>query len=240
MNRHSGKILSSVLIFVSVLSLLVMPAYGADLIGLTHVQKIIAGVIAVLSGYFAAYIRACGGYDVLESQKVMRRYLIFSFIFYIAMLIDFTLIDDGLGRNIFNVLSWDRSAFKEYINTSTNLIPFKTVRLFINGYKNGHLSLFAALENVLGNLLAFVPLPFFMKCLFGKTGKSYIFKVILLSVLGVEALQFLFLTGSADIDDVILNVSGAMLFFMLFNTASVSKVIEKYTIGVWEINEKEN
>lgn len=58
-----------------------------------------------------------------------------------------------------------------------------------------------------------MPLPFFTVCLFKRINRWYsVLAVTLTSVLLIELLQLLLLTGSSDIDDVILNVSGRYAF----------------------------
>ena len=56
-----------------------------------------------------------------------------------------------------------------------------------------------------------------------------------LSVLVIEVLQLVFLTGSADIDDFILNVGGAMAAYGILNIDKVKRGINKILFG--EINE---
>lgn len=235
MNRRYLFGFSSVLYFVSLCAAGLMLAHALDTISFAHGEKIIAGVFVVISGYAAAALRARGTENESRRRKIIKRQLFFTFIFYIVMLVDFTLIDDGMGRNIFNVLSWNETAFRDYVNTSTNLVPFYTVKLFINGYKNGQLALSAMLENIFGNFVAFMPLAFFTVCLFKRFDRWYsVFATVLLSVMTVELLQFLFLTGASDIDDVILNVSGAMCLYAVLRIRAVSLGISKFTFGVWE------
>lgn len=235
MNRRYLFALSSVLYFVSLCAAGLMLAHALDIISFAHGEKIIAGVFVVISGYAAAALRACGTENGSRRRKIIKRQLFFTFIFYLVMLVDFTLIDDGMGRNIFNVLSWNETAFRDYVNTSTNLVPFYTVKLFINGYKNGQLALSAMLENIFGNFIAFMPLAFFTVCLFKRFDRWYsVFTTVLLSVMTVELLQFLFLTGASDIDDVILNVAGAMCLYAVLRIRAVSLRITKFTFGVWE------
>ena len=209
----------------------------ANALGITdlgHGGKIAAGFIAVISGYAASYFTAlCAAPK--KRYSIIKSTVIFIFVFYIIVLVDFTLIDDNLGRNIFNIYNWNTTAFSDYINRNTNIVPFATVRLFINAVKNSALPLYAVLENLLGNLLAFMPLPFFTVCLFKKINKWYtVFAVTLISVLLIELLQLLLLTGASDIDDVILNVSGAMLFYALLRIPAVSRLLTRFTMGVWE------
>ena len=162
MSRRYLLGLSSVLYFVSLCAAGLMLAHALDIISFAHGEKIIAGLFVVISGYAAAALRAFGTENESRRRKIIKRQLFFTFIFYLIMLVDFTLIDDGMGRNIFNVLLWNGAAFRDYVNTSTNLVPFYTVRLFINGYKNGQLSLSAMLENIFGNFFHITPLFFIL------------------------------------------------------------------------------
>ena len=237
MNRRYLLSLSSVLYFVSFCAVSAMLANALNLITFAHGEKIFTGFLVVLSGYGAAVLRAFS-YENKNREKIIKHQILFTFIFYLIMLIDFTLIDEDMGRNIYNVFSWNGAAFREYINTSTNLVPFDTVRLFINGYKNGQLALSVMLENIFGNFVAFMPLAFFLACFLKRPSKWYsVLITVTLSVITVELLQFLFLTGSSDIDDVILNVAGAMCFYAILRIKRISRGISKFTFGVWKTDE---
>lgn len=236
MNKRTLKILFFVFYTAAFLCIAAMGANLLGIVNLKHVGKIITGFIAVISGYAASYFRAL---SLTEKRRytVIKNTLIFIFVFYIMVLVDFTLIDDSLGRNIFNIYNWNTTAFSDYMNRNTNLVPFATVRLFINAVKNSALPLSAVLENLLGNLAAFMPLPFFLACLFKYFNKWHrVFIAVLLSVMTVELLQLLFLTGSSDIDDVILNTVGAMLLYGILNIKTVSRFLSNITFGVWEKN----
>lgn len=235
MNRRYLLGLASVLYFVSLCAVSAMLANALKLITFAHGEKIFTGVLVVVSGYAAAVLTALSCDNKSRRENIIKRQIIFTFIFYLIMLIDFTLIDEDMGRNIFNVLSWNSSGFSDYINTSTNLVPFYTVRLFINGYKNGQLALSVMLENIFGNFVAFMPLAFFTACLFKRFSKWYsVIITVTVSVMTVELLQFLFLTGSSDIDDVILNVAGAMCLYAVLRIKKISRGISKFTFGVWK------
>lgn len=241
MNRRYNLILSSVLSFVCIFACLAMLLHAFNVISFAHGEKIITGITAVISGYTAVCVRAFRCDSKKRRAEMIKNRLFLIFVFYIIMLVDFTLIDDAMGRNIFSVLQYNGMTFSNYLNESTNLIPFATVRLFINGYLNGKLTLFAMLENILGNFVVFMPMPFFLHCLFDRFDKPYkLFTAVLGFVCLVELLQLALRTGAADIDDVILNVSGAMLFYGFIKTEKVSRIITKLTFGVWKTNEKEN
>lgn len=241
MNRRYLLGLSSVLYFVSLCALSAVFAGTFNLITFAHGEKIFTGILVVISGYAAAVLRALSRENQSRRENIIKRQIIFTFIFYLIMLIDFTLIDEDMGRNIFNVLSWNETAFRDYINTSTNLVPFETVKLFINGYKNGHLTFSVMHENIFGNFVAFMPLAFFISCLFKRLSKWYsVLITVTLSVITVELLQLLFLTGSSDIDDVILNVAGAMCLYAVLRIKKISCGISKFTFGVWKTVENKD
>lgn len=237
MNRRYLLSLSSVLYFVSFCAVSAMLANALNLITFAHGEKIFTGFLVVLSGYGAAVLRAFS-FENKNREKIIKHQILFTFIFYLIMLIDFTLIDEDMGRNIYNVFSWNRAALRDYINTSTNLIPFCTVKLFINGYKNGNVDFLVMCENIFGNFAAFMPFAFFLPCFFKHFNKWYsVLVAVTVSVIIVELLQLLFLTGSSDIDDVILNVAGAMCFYAILRIKRISRGISKFTFGVWKTDE---
>ena len=237
MNRRYFLGIASVLYFLCFVTTSALLANAFEIITLSHSVKIISDAGMVLSGYAASffYCLYTGG---KKATDFMRTFLFLLFGFYIITLVDFTLIDDSFGRNIFNFLSWEKGSFAEYINESTNVIPFATVKLFIKGYFNDKLTFFDTVINLLGNFVAFMPLPFFVAIFFSKP-RSYkkMLVTVLLSVIAIELLQFLFLTGATDIDDVILNTSGAMLFYYILRKEKIGKGISKLTFGVWKNEE---
>lgn len=137
---------------------------------------------------------------------------------YIVLLAYFTLVDDTFGRNIFNIQNLNFDSLVNYMETSLNLIPFATIRLYINGLKSDNITLGLFLINVFGNLLMLMPLSFFVPTLLKKvnTFLKFLVFVIVFSVC-IEILQILFLTGSCDIDDVMLNVLGACISYPIFS-----------------------
>jgi len=64
------------------------------------------------------------------------------------------------------------------------------------------------LYNTLGNILLFIPFSFLLIC---KSKGKHVFRIILLGIfvsLSIECLQYIFLIGITDIDDLILNTIG--------------------------------
>ena len=94
-----------------------------------------------------------------------------------------------------------------------NLIPFRTVSLFFRllSHQRPYLVRAAAI-NLAGNVVMFIPLGLLLPLVFLKLRKLW--KTLLCTALiitAVEILQLLTLVGSCDVDDLILNLFGALL-----------------------------
>ena len=183
------------------------------------------------------------GGDFLKSMiiNVNRLFIVKSifvclFLLYILVVVDFTLLNDYFGRNISNIFSAEKATVDEYLLQKINLIPFATVKLFINAYKESKLETFVVLENILGNFFVIMPFALFVPVCFKSINNTLKFLcVISFGVLIIEILQIIFLTGSADIDDFILNVGGAMVAYAVLNIAKIKSGINKILFG--EVNE---
>lgn len=164
------------------------------------------------------------GYD----KSLLRINLIIYFLTYIIMIFNLTLFDELYGRQGLTTVIWNKKLLKEYFNTSFNIIPFHTIKLFMNGYNNGVVSYHAFFENIFGNLLAFIPFAFFIPLIFKKIDKYYKFLIIMvIIVVQIELLQFVTMSGACDIDDVILNLMGASITYLIFSIKSINKVMKK-------------
>lgn len=93
---------------------------------------------------------------------------------------------------------------------SMNLIPFSTVAFYLSGKVNWLISFY----NLAANIGLFIPYGIYLRL------KSYshlkAFFISLLTIAGIEILQFVTHRGSLDIDDLILNLLGVYLGFILF------------------------
>lgn len=117
-------------------------------------------------------------------------------------------------------------SYAEYIRHFTNFVPFKTIIEYVQRYANGYWWL--STVNLLGNLALFVPMGMALPCLFKKLNR---FWKVVLCVLGMvvfaEITQGLLRVGSIDIDDVIFNVSGAMIGYGIVAIPFVHKILVK-------------
>ncbi len=97
--------------------------------------------------------------------------------------------------------------------------PFETIiqfgRIILTGepaYLIPH-----AWQNLVGNVVMFIPLGFCLPCFFTRCRTAkYIFLIGLLIVACIELTQFFTLLGSLDFDDFLLNSIGIMLGYLLW------------------------
>ena len=105
----------------------------------------------------------------------------------------------------------------EQVTRHLNLVPLRTLRLFAGLLDSSHPEYVrAAIINLGGNVIMFVPLGFLLPRVFPKL--SSLPAVLLTTaaiITAVEVLQLLTLVGSCDIDDLILNLLGSALGYGL-------------------------
>ena len=116
----------------------------------------------------------------------------------------------GNLSTVFNVKN-----YKYYFRYSINIVPFKTITEYLLNPHN--LSFRIRCTNILGNILAFIPFGFFSTVIFKKLrGTKQIITVSCMFSLCIEVIQLIFLVGSFDVDDIILNTTGGFLGYLLF------------------------
>ena len=161
-------------------------------------------------------------------KKILKINLIIYFLIYSVTICTLTLFDEVFGRQGITIIKWNRELLSLYTKYSFNIVPFKTINLFVSGYFNGIVSLKNFSMNIFGNLLIFMPYGIFLPLIFKKQDKFKNFIItITISVLIIELLQFITMSGSCDIDDLILNILGATIVFFIFKIKYIRKIIKK-------------
>ena len=99
-----------------------------------------------------------------------------------------------------------------------NYIPFmETINMFKNNYMN-YMGIRNAVYNVVGNILVFVPLVFFIPLLFEMKNKIiYIALYGFLTSLAIDFVQLFTAFNITDIDDIIFNTLGSIFGFIIYN-----------------------
>ncbi len=161
-----------------------------------------------------------------NNNKTMRINLWVFFMLYILLLVTLTLFDAMWGRNGLTFINWFSEEFTYFVKHSINLIPFKTIIEFVKEF-NSMYSSRTILLNLFGNFIALMPMAFFLPLLFKKQNKfkNYFITIILID-LGIELTQLLTASGRFDIDDFILNISGATLMYFILKIKDVNKLIK--------------
>jgi len=170
----------------------------------------------LLIGCFIMYIGSYILYKNTNNKKVFKKTLIVWFIIYLIFLLNLTLFDNYFFRN-----ENDFTSIKDHIN----IIPFKTI---ISYFKVTNVNLKSFLFNVIGNIAAFMPFAFFLPRLFERQQniKNFIITMII-TVLIVELLQLITLSGVCDIDDLILNVMGSVIMFKILKISKINDLLRK-------------
>ncbi|HAQ07941.1 MAG TPA: VanZ family protein [Bacillus bacterium] len=96
-----------------------------------------------------------------------------------------------------------------------NIVPFKTITNYLKA--SSHINNSIWITNLFGNILAFLPLGFFLPLLFKRfIGFRRTIKTVFLATTTVEGLQYVTRVGSFDVDDIILNTVGGGIGYLLF------------------------
>lgn len=100
------------------------------------------------------------------------------------------------------------------VNRSYNLVPFKTILLFSSLQNHNTEVVFI---NLVANIITFIPLGFFLPWLFKHL---HTFKKVFLCsaviIFSIEIIQFILNVGVLDVDDLILNLAGSGLGYLLY------------------------
>lgn len=234
MTKKYSKAVASVMYAVCALGALCAGIADVTSVSVSYVTKFITVIIAFAFGYFASFVLCVPSDSVEYKNKVMRHTFRFLLIIYAVMIIDFTLIDENFGRSIRGLFTLDFNSVLSYVSKNTNFVPFSTVDLILGGLKTGALKPSYAFINILGNFLLFFPFALFLPASYHKFKKfGFYFLACSVFVVLIEILQLLFTCGSLDIDDYILNVSGACFGWLILRVSPVKKYVTKALFGAY-------
>lgn len=135
---------------------------------------------------------------IKKSKHKIRRACMIALAAYLLYLIYLTFFDRMYGRVFFH--------------RSVSLIPFKTIGWYITASNNRTL----ILTNIVGNIIAFMPMGFLLPLVLERMKKwSKVMLTALFATLTIEIVQYALGVGVTDIDDVILNMLGAGAGYLL-------------------------
>lgn len=150
--------------------------------------------------------------DIQEKSQIRNFWLKILFIIYLLLLITVLFLNNEYRMGRFENIN---TFSKEHFET-INIIPFSTIIHYISGLLFNNINKSIVIMNFVTNLLLFAPMGFFVPILFKnkiKNIKQFVIMMLILTVF-VEILQFIIYRGSTDIDDIILNIIGAIIVYI--------------------------
>ncbi|MEC0898879.1 MULTISPECIES: VanZ family protein [Bacillus] len=96
-----------------------------------------------------------------------------------------------------------------------NLVPFRSTIRYLTEFDSYNIDI--VLMNTLGNVIIFIPFAFLLPLLFKQINNvKMASKIFIKFILLIESLQLLTFTGVFDIDDIMLNMLGALIGYGSF------------------------
>ncbi len=146
--------------------------------------------------YILGYMVIRFVYLKLMKRKIYKKYEFALFFFYFYFIVLMVFISP--------------ISMTKFEHKGINLIPFKEIlRYPITSY--------GFFYNVVGNILIYIPFGFFVGYIFDKRFKKHTIRFLIMMATILEFTQILpFVKRSFDVDDIILNILGALFGYYIF------------------------
>jgi glycopeptide antibiotics resistance protein len=176
--------------------IVIMANYNTDVLK----YLLLLGLGYIVSIFIGKQFHKSMATETKEQIRAARLGLLSYFTYYIVLLY-FFLFKGGP--------TWEYDSWSDYMKDNTNLVPFKTIVNYINELLNHNINISIVVQNLLGNLILFMPMVLFAILLLPKeTSKLKKYVGFILLIVAVELIQGITRTGFCDIDDLILNTVG--------------------------------
>lgn len=147
----------------------------------------------------------------LKNNKPLKISLWIFFILYLILLITLVAFDYFRSGNL----------------SSVNLIPFTTIIEYVKSFLNCSANFSIIAYNLVGNIVCLTPLAFFLPRLFKMQNKFKIFLITTIGIaLSIEILQLITMSGAFDVDDIILNVMGAFIAYLILSIKGIKALLD--------------
>lgn len=223
------KLINKVVYIISIL-LIVIGVFVDIFMHLGNLGKLIFFFFPIILFLTNMLIQIKTSKDNKEKQQIRKNAFICMFILYVIILFDLLFLSNSYRAG--NLFTWTRKYplfSKENLSVNMNIIPLKNILEYIFKLLNHQINTKIVIVNILGNLIAFAPFGFFIQELFNdkiKNLKQFTICMII-GIFIIETIQFLTRVGSFDIDDLILNLTGAIAVYIICTLDSVKNVIYK-------------
>lgn len=207
--RKTLSVLAHIVLGLFLLSNIYAEHSGQYLVTIGDKLSFAAGFIGLWT--LATYIGVPPQEGEEARRRRMQRYLRGLLCYYLWILCNMLFFDAAFGRS--HGVTVPHMNFYE---ADINLQPLKTIRNYLRAYARGRISGHIVAINLIGNLAAFAPMGFFLPSLCRPLRNVFLFLLgIIAMVCCVEVTQIMTMTGSCDIDDLILNATGALLIWLI-------------------------
>ena len=154
-------------------------------------------------------------------KKIIKIIVGISFIFYLFVLVMLLFLNSRGG-------AWPTDfSLLESIKLNSNVVPFKTISIYIRAIFDGSMNMDIPIKNLFGNLFMFLPMGIYAPFFISKVNNVKRFIVLMIILLFViESVQLITRRGSFDIDDFILNIIGAFIGFGIWRLTVVQKLLK--------------
>ena len=152
--------------------------------------------------------------------KVKKNLLLFLLVLYCAAMIYILFLRSAGKASPFS--------YWESLSRNFNLIPFANLYGYLTAPTKTMTYTKLILENIVGNVLIFIPAGAFLPLFLPKCRRfQYFMAVLLLIIVLVELTQLFSMLGMCDIDDLILNVLGGVIGFRIWKTRAFQRFCTK-------------
>lgn len=160
--------------------------------------------------------------QVKKRHQVAKGFAIFIGFIYVMILVNILFLNDRdhSGRTSISII--------HNLRYNSNFIPFYTIGCYIIAWIKATVNQSTILINIVGNSLIFAPMGMLLPSLFIKQRKIKTFLItMLIMLICAECIQIIFGVGSCDIDDIILNMTGAYIFYKIWKLKSCQRILSK-------------
>lgn len=201
------KIKNNILLIITLILYIYMMFFSNIEVGTG--KKELENILILAIPCFIFFVDSLG----IKTKEGRRKYLHYYLLIYLIAMLGFTFSD--------NRLFWKNLGDINYVR-EYNLIPFKSIFEMLTS----QLGLRFALYNIFGNFLMLTPLAIILPLISDTFKKMTNFIItIIITTFAVELIQVLTCSGSFDIDDIILNFSGATILYIIAKKSKISKYI---------------
>ena len=160
----------------------------------------------------------------------------FLFLVYIIILIKLIIFKYPLTQLLEITKSWDKGVILEGLSTA-NFVLGKSIRMYIRYFNK--FPFWNGFANLFGNVLVFIPYGYLLPKAYPRCGKWWrVFYCAVGSVICIELFQLFSAFGAFDVDDILLNVLGAMSGYGIFTFCRKIKI--RYKAGKYFRKWKKN